>query len=120
MAQRESIEAALASWRAAERELAVATDGDTDILRAEVVRCRGDFQRLSAEHMIEWMGKLHEAEDRRSRATPSTLPFHVAARDTQEIAAEIWEAARSSDEDTPETNANRRSTPRPLRPGSTH
>ena len=118
MAQRESIEAALASWRAAERALAAATDGDTDILQAEVVRCRDDFQRLSAEHMIEWMAKLHEAEHRRSQATPSTLPFHVAARDTQEIAAEIWEAARSSDEDTPKTASNQRTTPRPVVPGS--
>src|SRR4029453_3238141 len=54
VAQRESIEAALASWRAAERQLAAATNGDTDNLQIEVVRCRGDFQRLSAEHMIEW------------------------------------------------------------------
>jgi len=120
VAQRESIEAALSSWRAAERQLAAATNGDTDTLQGEVVRCRDEFQRLSAEHMIEWIGKLHEAEGRRSHATPSTLPFHLAARDTQEIAAEIWEAARSSDEDTPETDANRRTTPRPSRPGSTN
>ena len=119
MEQRESIEVALSAWRAAERQLAAATNGDTDNLQAEVVGCRGEFQRVSAEHMIEWIGKLHEAEDRRARATPSTLPFHLAARDTQEIAAEIWEAARSSDEDTPATDANRRTTPRPLRPGST-
>lgn len=57
------------------------------------------------------------AEGRRSQATPSTPPFHEAARDTQEIAAEIWEAARSSDEDTPQTDLNRRATPRPARPG---
>ena len=63
MAQRESIEAALASWRAAERQLAAATNGDTHNLHAEVDRCRDEFQRLSAEHMIEWMGKLHEAEE---------------------------------------------------------
>ena len=120
MAQRESIEAALSSWRAAERQLAHVTNGDTLNLQGEVVRCRDAFQRLSAEHMIEWIVKLHEAEDRRSHATPSTLPFHVAARDTQEIAAEIWEAARSSDEDTPVTDVNRRTTPRPSRPGSTN
>ena len=119
MARRDSIEAALSSWRAAERQLAAAINGDTDNLRREVVRCRDEFQRLSAEHMVEWMDKLHEAEGRRSHATPSTLQFHVAARDTQEIAAEIWEAARSSDEDTPETDANRRTTPRPSRPGTT-
>jgi hypothetical protein len=120
VAQRESIEAALASWRAAERQLAAATNGDTHDLQGDVVRCRNEFQRLSAEHMVEWLGKLHEAEGRRAHATPSTLPFHVAARDTQEIAAEIWEAARSSDEDTPETDANRRTTPRPPRPGATN
>ena len=120
MAQRESIEAALSAWRAAERQLAAATNGDTSDLQLEVVRCRDEFQRLSAGHMVEWMAKLHEAEGRRAQATPSTLPFHVAARDTQEIAAEIWEAARSSDEDTPETATNRRTTPRPSRPGSTN
>jgi hypothetical protein len=118
MAKRESIEATQSAWRAAERQLAAATNGDTEDLQAEVVRCRDEFQRLSAEHMVEWIGKLHEAEDRRANATPSTLLFHVAARDTQEIAAEIWEAARSSDEDTPETDANRRTSPRPSRPGS--
>jgi hypothetical protein len=68
--------------------------------------------------MVEWIAKLHEAEGRRSNATPSTLPFHVAARDTQEIASEIWEAARSSDEDTPLTETNRRTTPRAIRPGT--
>jgi len=119
-AQRESIEAALSAWRAAERQLAAATNGDTTQLQGEVVRCRDEFRRLSADHMIEWMAKLHEAEGRRSHATPSTLPFHVPARDTQEIAAEIWEAARSSDEDTPETETNRRKSPRPSRPGSTN
>jgi hypothetical protein len=60
---------------------------------------------------------IQEAESRRSRAIPSTLPFHEAARDTEEIAAEIWEAARESDEDTPQTLANRRTTLRPAAPG---
>jgi hypothetical protein len=113
----EPIEAALSSWRAAERALKASTAEDTGALAPEVVRWRDLFQRLSAEHMVEWMGKLKEAEDRRSHATPSTLPFHLAARDTQEIASEIWEAARSSDEDTPVTKANKRTTPRPRRPG---
>jgi hypothetical protein len=67
--------------------------------------------------MVERIGSLREAESRRANATPSTLPFHQAARDTQEIASDIWEAARSSDEDTPETDTNRRTTPRPTRPG---
>jgi len=68
--------------------------------------------------MVERIGSLREAEHRRANATPSTLPFHEAARDTQEIASDIWEAARSSDEDTPETDTNRRTTPRPTRPGA--
>ena len=118
MARREAIEAALAAWRAAERRLAEATDGEADTLRDEVARHRDDFQRQSADQMVESLGKLHEAEDRRASATPSTLPFHQAARDTQEIASDIWEAARSSDEDTPVTEINRRTTPRPSRPGT--
>ena len=119
MARREEIEAALAAWRAAERRLAAAKDGQVDQLRDDVARHRDDFQRLSADHMVESIAKLHEAEGRRANATPSTLPFHVAARDTQEIASDIWEAARSSDEDTPVTEANRRTTPPPVRPGTT-
>ena len=118
VARREAIEAALSAWRTAERSLAAAYDGEADALRDEVDRHRDEFQRLSAQHMVEWIGKLHEAEERRAHATPSTLPFHVAARDTQEIASEIWEAARSSDEDTPVTAANKRTTPRPIRPGT--
>lgn len=117
MARRQAIEAALGSWRDAERRLAQVVDGKPLALQGEVDVYRNEFQRLSAEHMAEWIAKLHEAEGRRAQATPSTLPFHVAARDTQDIAAEIWEAARSSDEDTPETDLNRRTTPRPVRPG---
>lgn len=117
MAQREAIESALEAWRNAERRLERAVDGEADALADEVKIHRDEFQRLSAEHMIEWMGKLHEAEGRRAHATPSTPSFHEAARDTQEIAAEIWESARSSDEDTPETAANKRRTPRPTAPG---
>ncbi len=68
--------------------------------------------------MHEWMARLDDAERRRANATPSTVPFHEAARDTQEIAAQIWEAARSSDEDTPKTDRNQRTTPRPVAPGA--
>ncbi len=118
MSRREAIEAALASWRDAERRKALALDGGLTTLTEEVARHRAEFQQLSADHMVERIGKLQEAESRRSRATPSTLPFHEAARDTQEIASEIWEAARESDEDTPETAANQRTSPRPSAPGS--
>ena len=118
MARRQAIEAALSAWRDAERRLGGAVDGKSDALSREVAAHRDEFKRLSAEHMVQWIEKLHEAESRRSRATPSTPPFHQAARDTQEIASEIWEAARSSDEDTPVTAQNRRTTPKPVRPGS--
>lgn len=117
MTQRTAIEAALEAWRNAERQLERAAKGEAAALVAEVKVHRDEFQRLSAEHMVQWMDKLHEAEDRRANATPSTVSFHQAARDTQEIAAEIWESARRSDEDTPETDANKRKTPRPTAPG---
>lgn len=118
MDRRKSVETALAAWRHAERRLSRAIDGDVEGLTREVRVHRDEYQRLSAANMNEWIAKLDEAEARRANATPSTLPFHEAARDTQEIAAEIWEAARSSDEDTPETERNRRTTPRPLAPGA--
>lgn len=108
MARREAIEAALAAWRDAERRQAKAIDGDRERLTAVVERERSEFQRLSAEHMVEWIAKLQEAEGRRAHSTPSTPPFHEAARDAEAIAAEIWETARESDEDTPQTAANQR------------
>ena len=117
MSRREEIEAALAAWRDAERRLAQANDSQRAAIERQINRHRSDFQQLSADHMVERIGRLREAEGRRANATPSTLPFHEAARDTQEIASDIWEAARSSDEDTPETELNRRTTPRPARPG---
>jgi hypothetical protein len=108
MGRREAIEAALSAWRTAERKHATADDGERDSLNRDVERYRSEFQRLSADHMVEWIAKLQEAESRRSHATPSTPSFHEAARDTEEIASEIWEAARRSDEDTPQTAANQR------------
>jgi hypothetical protein len=118
MSRREAIEAALAAWRDAERRLASAVNGDRERLALEVSSHRAEFQQLSADHMVERIDSLREAEGRRAHSTPSTAPFHQAARDTQEIASDIWEAARESDEDTPQTEANRRTTPRPVRPGA--
>ena len=118
MTRREAIETSLAAWRDAERRLANAVDGDREVITREVERHRTEFKQLSADHMVERIGSLQEAESRRSHATPSTLPFHEAARDTQEIASEIWEAARESDEDTPQTAENHRRTRAPSAPGS--
>lgn len=118
MTPRAAIEGALASWRDAERRLANADDGDRAAIAREVRRYRTAFHRLSADHMVEQIDKLKEAEARRLHATPSTLPFHEAARDTQEIASEIWEAARESDEDTPQTVENHRRSAAPKPPGS--
>ena len=118
MDRRHTVETALAAWRDAERRLSRATDGDVDGLTRDVEVRRDAYQRLSAANMNEWMARLDEAEGRRANAAPSTLPFHEAARDTQDIAAEIWEAARSGDEDTPETALNRSTTPMPVARGS--
>ncbi len=45
---------------------------------------------------------------------PSTPPFHEAARDAEAIALDIWETARESDEDTPQTAANQATAANPL------
>ena len=118
MTRREAIETALAEWREAERRLAHADEIDREATAREVERHRNEFQQLSANDMMNQIGKLKEAESRRSHATPSTVAFHEAARDTQEIASDIWESSRASDEDTPQTEANHRRTPAPSRPGS--
>jgi hypothetical protein len=115
--QRDIIGVALAAWRDAERRQARASGAEAAALTLEVEHQRDEYQRLSTAHMVDSLARLDEAEDRRANATPSTVPFHEAARDTQEIAAEIWESARSSDEDTPKTKANRRKTPSPTAPG---
>jgi class 3 adenylate cyclase len=99
--RRADIEAALTAWREAERRLGEGPDGDREALEHEVERHRGEFQRLSAEHMMAMIDRLKEAEQRRKTAVPSTEPFHEAAQDERAIAAEIWDSARQSDEDTP-------------------
>jgi hypothetical protein len=99
--RRQAVEAALAAWRDAERRLAAGADGHTDAIKAEIERHKREFQRLSAEHMLERLDELSAAERRRAAAMPSTDPFHAAAKDEKRIAAEIWEHARASDEDIP-------------------
>lgn len=103
---RQAVEAALAGWREAERKLAGAA-GDPSEIETEINRYRDEYQRLSSEHMIGQIDALQEAEGRRSSATPSTEPFHQAAQDERSIAADIWEHARESDEDTPQTRFTR-------------
>ena len=100
--RRESLQEALRQWRAAERELFESGDGRED-LEASVRRLRDEYQRLYTEGMSDNIDRLHEADTRRSRATPSTREFHEATRDTEEIAADIWEQARRGDRDAPPT-----------------
>jgi hypothetical protein len=102
VSRREAIQDALYRWRHAERALAAETDGHREELAAEVVRHRNEYQRLYSEHMVDNLKRLHEADGRRVLATPSTREFHQATRDTQEIAAEIWDEARRGDLDTPQ------------------
>jgi phosphate uptake regulator len=102
VSRRESLHEALRLWRIAERELVASGDGRDD-LEANVARLRDEYQRLYTEGMVENIERLHEADERRSRATPSTFDFHAATRDTEEIAADIWEQARRGDRDTPPT-----------------
>ena len=102
VSRREALQEALRLWRAAERELVESGDGN-DVLEANVARLRDEYQHLYTEGMVENMSLLHEADQRRSRATPSTADFHAATRDTEAIAAEIWEQARRGDRDTPPT-----------------
>ena len=102
VSRREALQESLRLWRAAERELVESGDGN-DVLETNVARLRDEYQRLYSEGMDENMTLLHEADLRRSRATPSTVDFHAATRDTEAIAAEIWEQARRGDRDTPPT-----------------
>ena len=102
VSRREGIQDALYLWRQAERALAEETDGHRPQLEADVVRHRTEYQRLYTEAMVDNLGRLHEAERRRALAIPSTSEFHVATRETQDIAADIWHEARRGDLDTPQ------------------
>ena len=95
------IEASLAGWRAAERDLATNDDGDGAAIRRQLELHRREFQRLTSEEMLQSIGNLREAEGRRSHATPSTPAYHRAAQDAEVIAGDIWEVARQNDRDTP-------------------
>ena len=53
--------------------------------------------------MAERIQDLRDAERRRRQEVPSTEPYHDAARDEAAIAADIFDAARRNDEDTPTT-----------------
>jgi hypothetical protein len=101
------IEDALAAWREAVRRLDDATDGDVEVLAAEVEEHRQRFQDRSARYMIERIDALKEAELRRKTETPSTDAFHAAARDEMKIAADIWDTARISDVEVPESRRDR-------------
>ena len=105
VSRRELLQEALREWRRAERELFQSGDGD-DRLEANVARLRDEYQRLYTAGMVENIDRLHEADARRSRAVPSTPEFHAATRDTEDIAADIWEQARRGDRDTPPTRTD--------------
>lgn len=102
VSRREALQDALYAWRKAERELAIETNGRRTELEADVRRFRDEYQRLYSEGMVDNLERLRDADERRSRSTPSTPSFHQATRDTQDIAADIWEEARRGDLDTPQ------------------
>ena len=84
------IELALAAWRYAVARRDNATDGNRETLEEDVERAREKFRALSARYVEERIDGLYEEEDRRRSGVPS---------------ADIWAAARMSDEGTPASTA---------------
>ena len=101
MAGRHEIEDALQAWRDAERRRAEADGHHTPEMDHELEETRATYQKVAADHMAERLDSLRSAEARRAAATPSTDPYHDAAREEREIAAEIWDDASHLDEETP-------------------
>ena len=106
VSRREALQEALRAWRAAERDLVASGDGA--LREANVARLRNEYDRIYTANMRESLGRLHDAEGRRSRATPSTPAFHAATQDTEVVAADIWEQARRADRDTPNGDGDKR------------
>jgi hypothetical protein len=68
MATRDDIGTALDAWRVAERRKARTFVGDTTGLNREVEQRREEYQRLSTEHIVEWMTGFDAAEAHRAPA----------------------------------------------------
>ena len=66
MATHDELDTALEAWRAAERRQARTFVGDTRRLNREVERRREEYERLSTEHIVEWMAGFDAAEARRA------------------------------------------------------
>ena len=64
MATHDEIDSALEAWRTAERRLARTFVGDTSRLNREVEQRREEYERLSTEHIVEWMTGFDAAEAR--------------------------------------------------------
>ena len=65
MATHDEIETALEAWCNAERRQARTFVGDTRRLNREVERRRVEYERLSTEHIVEWMTGFDAAEAHR-------------------------------------------------------
>jgi hypothetical protein len=92
---------ALRAWREAEHELLASGDGRPD-LEANVERLRDEYEHHYTTDMTDNIARLREADERRARAVPSTPAFHAATRETEEIAADIWDQAIHADLDGPQ------------------
>ncbi|HUQ43356.1 MAG TPA: hypothetical protein VM451_02945 [Candidatus Limnocylindria bacterium] len=106
VSRREALQEALDLWREAERDLVASGDGRER--EANVARLRDAYHSLYTEGMVENLARLHEAEDRRSRSTPSTPDFDAATQDTEDVAADIWEQARRGDRDMKNASGDNR------------
>lgn len=100
------IEVALDAWRKALRRLDGAR-GDTKDLQRDVDDARREFQRVSAEDIAERIDALKQVEGRRQAFTPSTDRYHEAAAEETEIAREIFDSARTLDQDIPSESGGR-------------
>jgi hypothetical protein len=98
----EQVDAALDAWRDAEGRLKQSINGDWPRLKAEAELQRRQFEKLSADYMMERIDALRRAEERRSTLQASTDEYHAAAKEELQIASDIWEAATIHDRDIPD------------------
>ena len=99
MAPIKDIEAALLAWRAAQQRLDEANGNVTPQMKQDLVEAKTRYQEIATAHMTERIDALHEAERRRSAATPSSDRFHEAAAEEKSIAEEIWSEVDQIDRD---------------------
>jgi hypothetical protein len=93
------IEAALDAWRAAERRVEEANGNRTPAMLQELAEAKQQYQELASAHVTEQLDALHDSEQRRGGAVPSSRSLREATVSEEAHAKEGSAAADDMERD---------------------